>query len=91
LQGVDPTGYGWQCAQVKSALSCTTGVSMAATNEVERRCSVTQTLASWRLEGFEPDAQYLALLDRYVAGELSLTDLGNLTNAAFGLPTTTAG
>ena len=60
---------------------------MAASNEVERRRAVTQTLASWRLEGFDPDAQYLALLDRYVAGELSLTDLGNLTNAAFGVPT----
>lgn len=44
---------------------------MAAYIEDDRRQAVEQTLASWRIEGFEPDAEYLALLDRYITGELT--------------------
>ena len=48
---------------------------MAKVTEQDRRRAVDQTLASWRIEGFEPDAEYLALVERYVAGELSTDDL----------------
>ena len=58
---------------------------MAATSESDRRRAVTQALASWRIEGFQPDAEYLALLDRYVAGELTLADVRAQTDEAFGL------
>jgi hypothetical protein len=63
---------------------------MSATTEADRRRAVTQTLASWRIEGFEPDAQYLALLDRYVAGELTLAEVGARIDEDFGLRTQTA-
>lgn len=53
-----------------------------------RRRAVDQTLASWRLEGFEPDPNYLALLDRYVAGEISLSEVKAETNAEFGVSAT---
>ena len=48
---------------------------MAQSTEQTRRKAVTQTLASWAIEGFEPDAEYLALVDRYIVGEVSLEDL----------------
>lgn len=48
---------------------------MADFAEQDRRDAVTQTLASWRIEGFEPDAQYLALVERYIVGELTTDDL----------------
>jgi len=41
----------------------------------QRREDVVQMLASWGIEGFEPDSQFLALLDGYVAGELTLSDI----------------
>ena len=58
---------------------------MAASSESDRRRAVAQTLASWRIEGFEPDEKHRALLDRYIAGELSLADLRARTDEAFGL------
>ena len=48
---------------------------MATLTHTERQRAVKQTLASWAIEGFEPDAQYLALLDRYVDGELTLAQV----------------
>ena len=63
---------------------------MAALTEADRRRAVTQTLASWRIEGFEPDARYLALLDRYVAGKLTLAEVGARIDEDFGLRTQTA-
>ena len=48
---------------------------MAKFTEQDRRNAVDQTLASWRIEGFVPDAEYLALVERYVTGELSADDL----------------
>ena len=48
---------------------------MAKFTEQDRREAVDQTLASWRIEGFEPDDEYLALVERYVTGELSTDDL----------------
>jgi len=38
----------------------------------DRRRAVTRTLASWHIEGFEPDANYVALLERFVEGEITL-------------------
>lgn len=62
---------------------------MATTNESRQR-AVQQTLASWAIEGFEPDAQYLALLDRYVNGEMTLAQVRAQTDAAFGVKTPNA-
>lgn len=58
---------------------------MVAITEAQRRQNVEQTLASWRLEGFEPDAEYWGLLGQYVAGELTLADVRAQTVRAFGL------
>jgi hypothetical protein len=55
---------------------------MVARTVSERRQDVVQTLASWRIEGFEPDADYLALLDRYVSGELTLDEVGARVDAS---------
>lgn len=52
-----------------------------------RQRAVKQTLASWAIEGFEPDAQYLALLDRYVNGELTLAQVRAQTDANYGVNT----
>ncbi|WP_280156363.1 hypothetical protein [Piscinibacter sp. XHJ-5] len=57
---------------------------MATTTEKDRRRAVTQALASVRIEGFEHDAEYLSLLERYVAGELSLAEVRAKTGGAFG-------
>lgn len=43
--------------------------------EQDRRRAATHGLAISALEGFEPDAEYLALLERFVVGELSLDGL----------------
>ena len=56
---------------------------MATLTHTERQRAVKQTLASWAIEGFEPDAQYLALLDRYVDGELTLAQVRAQTDTAF--------
>ncbi len=62
-----------------------------ALTEQERRRNVTQTLASQRIEGFEPDAAYLALLERYVRGELTLAQVRAETDKAFGVGSGKAG
>jgi len=56
---------------------------MAILNKQERQRAVKQTLASWAIEGFQPDAQYVALLGRYVDGELTLAQVLAQTDAAF--------
>jgi hypothetical protein len=48
---------------------------MPTVNEQNRRRIVDQTLASWRMEGFEPDAKYLALVEWYITGELSTDEI----------------
>ena len=58
---------------------------MAATTLAQRRRAVDQMLANWRIEGFQPDAQYLALLDRYISGELTLEEIGKRVDAAFDI------
>jgi hypothetical protein len=62
-----------------------------ALTEQDRRRNVTQTLASQRIEGFEPDAAYLALLERYVRGELTLAQVRAETDKAFSVKKGKAG
>ena len=42
----------------------------------ERRASVSQSLASVRLEGLEPTAEAKAIFERYAEGELTLDEMG---------------
>ncbi|WP_425254363.1 antitoxin VbhA family protein [Janthinobacterium sp. NFX145] len=58
---------------------------MAKFTQQDRQRSVNQTLASWAIEGFEPDPQYLALLDRYIQGELTLVQVRAMTDVQFGV------
>ena len=53
----------------------------------DRQRAVKQALANWALEedAPEPDAEYLALLDRYIDGELTLAQVRASTDAAFGV------
>jgi len=44
---------------------------------VDRPTAVRSVLASFRMEGLEPDAKTAALLDQYAAGSLSLEQLGS--------------
>jgi hypothetical protein len=46
----------------------------------ERQKSVEQTLASWALEGFVPDAEYRALLDRYIDGSMTIEQISAAAN-----------
>ena len=68
--------------QIKASIEET---SMDTTTKAFRQRAVAQTLASWRIEGFEPDAQYLALLDRYIAGELTLAEVASRIDESFGV------
>ena len=56
---------------------------MANITEQDRRRFVDQTLASWRFEGFEPDDEYLALVERYIVGEMSTDELRQKLDEAF--------
>jgi len=44
---------------------------------LDRRAAVASVLASFRMEGLEPDAETAALLAQYEAGSLSLDELGS--------------
>ena len=48
---------------------------MTESTEQSRREAMTQAIASSRLEGFEPDPEFLALVERYIVGELTTDDL----------------
>jgi addiction module RelB/DinJ family antitoxin len=41
----------------------------------ERQEAVKQTLGSLAIEGLEPDTRFVALMDRYVSGELTLVQV----------------
>lgn len=43
-----------------------------ATTKQDREKAVKRTLANSALEGLQPDPEFRALLDRYIAGEISL-------------------
>lgn len=53
---------------------------MAKSTEQERRRAVTQTLASWAIEGFQPSARYLALTERFIVGEISSEEMRQALN-----------
>lgn len=63
---------------------------MGGHDERNRRRAVTEMLASWRIEGFEPDPEYLAMLERYIAGDVTLDELGQYSLKACNLPVRTA-
>jgi hypothetical protein len=44
------------------------------TTSQDREKAVKQALANGALEGLAPTPQFLALLDRYIAGEISIKD-----------------
>ena len=44
---------------------------------LDRRAAVASVLASFRMEGLEPDAETAALLAQYQAGSLSLDEFGS--------------
>lgn len=58
---------------------------MTRFSKQDRQRAVTQTLASWAIEGFQPDAEYLAFLDQYINGELTIAQLRAVTDAKFGV------
>jgi hypothetical protein len=58
---------------------------MATYTRQDRQRAVTQTLASWAIEGFNPDAKCLALLDRYIHGEMTLAQVRAITDSEFGV------
>jgi Antitoxin VbhA len=62
---------------------------MAMTSKADRRQAVTRTLASWRIEGFEPHAEYMALLERFVEGEITLAHVRAETQRTVNLQTKT--
>jgi hypothetical protein len=47
------------------------------TELLDRRAAVTSVLASFGMEGLEPDAATSSLLDEYVADSISLEQLGD--------------
>lgn len=53
------------------------------TTRQDREKQVKQALANGALEGLKPNPQFRALLDRYVAGEISLDDAIEYTKAQF--------
>ena len=58
---------------------------MALKTNGERRAAVDQMLANWRIEGFDPDEGYVSLLDQYVAGTMTLKELGAQVDRRRGL------
>ena len=49
----------------------------------ERREDVTQTIASWVIEGFEPDFNFKVLLNAYIAGEITTAEIRASINKEF--------
>ncbi|HEV2134226.1 MAG TPA: antitoxin VbhA family protein [Terracidiphilus sp.] len=44
---------------------------------LERRTEVSSVLASFRMEGLEPDAETASLIQQYADGALSIEELGS--------------
>lgn len=53
------------------------------TTRQDREKAVKRTLANSALEGLKPNPQFIALLDRYVAGEISLESALEITRAQY--------
>ena len=49
----------------------------------DREKAVKKALANGALEGLKPDPQFKALLNRYIAGEISLDDAIEYTKARY--------
>ena len=49
----------------------------------DREKQVKQALANGALEGMHPNPHFRALLDRYIAGEISLDDAIEITKAHY--------
>jgi hypothetical protein len=64
---------------------------MVAFSKQDRQSAVAQTLGSWAIEGFTPDAEYLVLLNRYVCGELTIAQVSAATDAEFCVEDSRAG
>jgi len=47
-----------------------------STDREQRERNVENTLGSLRIEGFELDEKARAILDQYIAGEITLEDVG---------------
>jgi len=45
--------------------------------------AVKRTLANFALEGLKPNPQFIALLDRYISGEISLESALEITRAQY--------
>jgi hypothetical protein len=53
------------------------------TSRQDREKAVKRTLANSALEGLKPNSQFIALLDRYIAGEISLESALEITRAQY--------
>lgn len=53
------------------------------TTRQDRKKAVKQALANSALEGLEPDPEFLDLLARYIAGEISLESVLEYTKAQY--------
>lgn len=51
-------------------------VSKSANSGPDRSAAVESVLASFRMEGLEPDEETASLLDKYASGGLSLEEFG---------------
>lgn len=58
---------------------------MALLTKEQRLESIAEMLGSARLEGFTPSADYVALLNRYVEGEITLAQVGDITRVKHGV------
>lgn len=59
---------------------------MSTEAQKKRADAVKNMLASWALEGYEPDQEYIALLDQYISGQKTLTEILAINEAAFTEP-----
>jgi hypothetical protein len=54
-----------------------------ATTRQDGEMAVKRTLANSALEGLKPNPRFIALLDRYIAGEISLESALEITKAQY--------
>lgn len=57
-----------------------------STMKQDRQRAVKQTLASWAIEGFKPDIEYCKLLEHYINGEITLAQISERIDVAYGVP-----
>ena len=56
---------------------------MSNLTKKQRKDFVEQTLASEAIEGYRPAPSFLLLLEMYISGELTLTQIDAITNQKF--------